>query len=135
MRAYSMDLRQRVIDAVDEGKQAKLEIAARFQVSTAWIRRLVQRRRLSGSIAPKQRDYTSSGKVDEAMREQLRQAVAEDPDATLAELIERLQLPVGRSALCQLLAKMGLTRKKSRYGRASKIGPTCSKDELSFATS
>src|SRR5208282_241504 len=119
MRAYSMDLRQRVIDAVDDGKQTKLEIAVRFKVSPSWIRLLAQRRRETGSVAPKQRDYTVSGKVDEAMRERLRQAVHDDPDATLAELIERLQLPVGRSALCQLLAKMGLSLKKSRFRRAN----------------
>jgi transposase len=135
MRAYSMDLRQRVVDAVDEGKQTKWEISLRFKVSPAWIRRLLQRRRLTGSIEPKLRDYTASSKVDDAMRERLREAIREDPDATLAELIERLQLPVGRSALCQILAKMGLTLKKSRYGRANRTGPMYSKNEPSFATS
>jgi transposase len=52
MKTYSSDLRERVIGACDEGHFSRVEIAARFGVSTAWIRRLLQRRRATGSIAP-----------------------------------------------------------------------------------
>ena len=68
MKPYSMDLRERVVEAVDECKQTKWEISLRFQASPAWIRRLLQRRRETGSIQPKSRDYTASGKVDDALR-------------------------------------------------------------------
>lgn len=52
MRAYSMDLRQRVIDACDSGLGTS-EVAETFSVSQAWVRRLKQRRRETGSIGPK----------------------------------------------------------------------------------
>jgi transposase len=51
MKTYSRDLRERVVSACDTGSLTRVEIAAIFGVSTAWIRRLLQRRRSSGSIA------------------------------------------------------------------------------------
>jgi transposase len=52
MRPYSSDLRNRVGRACDAGHLSRIEISAHFGVSTAWIRRLLQRRRETGSIAP-----------------------------------------------------------------------------------
>jgi transposase len=52
MKTYSSDLRKRVVKACDEGRFSRVEIADHFGVSTAWIRRLLQRRRTTGSIAP-----------------------------------------------------------------------------------
>src|SRR5437868_1557755 len=52
MKTYSSDLRERVVKACDAGHLSRIEVAAHFRVSTAWIRRLLQRRRTMGSIAP-----------------------------------------------------------------------------------
>lgn len=52
-RAYSMDLRKRVVAARDAG-QKTAEVAQRFGVSPAWVRRLLQRRRQTGNIAARQ---------------------------------------------------------------------------------
>jgi transposase len=53
MAAYSLDLRQRVVRAYDRGI-APDEVATQFDVSLAWVYRLVQRRRETGSIEPRQ---------------------------------------------------------------------------------
>src|SRR2546426_12260116 len=53
MAPYSMDLRERVVRAWDASGDAD-EVAATFAVSRAWVHRLVQRRRETGSIAPRQ---------------------------------------------------------------------------------
>jgi putative transposase len=55
MKAYSMDLRERVVVACDEGGATREAIAARFSVSVRWVRDLLRRRRETGSIAPKPR--------------------------------------------------------------------------------
>jgi transposase len=55
MRPYSTDLRERVVAACDAGGATREQIAGRFSVSVAWIRRLLQRRRQTGSIEPKPR--------------------------------------------------------------------------------
>ena len=52
MAPYSMDLRARVVRAWDESGDAD-EVATTFAVSRAWVHRLVQRRRETGSIAPR----------------------------------------------------------------------------------
>lgn len=54
MTAYSMDLRERVIHACDSGIGTN-EVAETLSVSTAWIRRLKQRRRETGHLGPKER--------------------------------------------------------------------------------
>jgi transposase len=124
MKAYSMDLRERVLEAVDEGQRTKWEISVLFKVSPAWIRRLLQRRRETGSITPKKRDYTASGKVTEQVRQELTDLVRQTPDATLAELQRRLGTPLSTATICRTLAKMGLPLKKSRCAPASRIGRT-----------
>lgn len=52
MRAYSQDLRQRVLRAVDEGKP-RAEIIDFFQVSRATIKRYVKQRRETGTVLPR----------------------------------------------------------------------------------
>src|SRR3712207_8608201 len=51
MRAYSMDLRERVVAAVDAGMRPA-QAAARFEVSVRSVERYLARRRTTGSLAP-----------------------------------------------------------------------------------
>ena len=51
MAAYSLDLRKRVLRACDRGASV-VEVAATYEVSPAWVYRLLHRRRKTGSIEP-----------------------------------------------------------------------------------
>src|SRR3712207_9451434 len=51
MRAYSMDLRERGVAAVDAGMRPA-QVAARFAVSVRSVERYLARRRTTGSLAP-----------------------------------------------------------------------------------
>ena len=53
MKAYSIDLRKRVLAAYDSDKYILNEIAKQFQVTTRWIQKLRQQRDQEGSIAPR----------------------------------------------------------------------------------
>ena len=53
MRAYSMDLRERVLRDSDAGMKAAA-VAVTYHVSASWVRRLKQRRRETGEVAPRQ---------------------------------------------------------------------------------
>jgi transposase len=122
MKAYSMDLRERVLAACDAGR-GTTAVAATFSVSASWVRRLKQRRRQHGQVAPRpQRHGPVPGWQTHA--ELIRAAVAAHPDATLREYRERHGLPLSRSALARALAALGLSRKKSRSGPASRTAPT-----------
>jgi transposase len=110
MQPYSMDLRQRVLADGDAGLPTA-QVAKKYRVSRAWVRRLKQRRRETGETAPRaQRHGRPRGRA--AYAEALRQAIQAEPDATLAELRERLQLRVSLTTLWRAVADLGLTVKK-----------------------
>jgi hypothetical protein len=52
MRAYSMDLRQRVAATVDEGRWSQRQVARLFRVSLSFVSRLLKRRREAGTLSP-----------------------------------------------------------------------------------
>jgi transposase len=91
MAAYSMDLRKRVIQEWDASGDAD-EVAATFAVSRSWVHRLVQRRRETGSIAPRKQTKFRS-RVLSGQAERLAALVRLRPDATLAERGTRFPRP------------------------------------------
>lgn len=124
MKAYSQDLRERVVRACDARRGTRAQIAATYGVSTAWIRRLLQRRRETGSFAAKPH-AGGAVKMTPARRERLVVLVAEQPDATLAELHARLAAPVHLSTLARALLRLRLTVKKKSAAPPSRTAPTC----------
>ncbi len=124
MNAYSMDLRQRVVSACDAGDATREQIAARFSVSVPWIRKLLRRRRETGSIEPRPRGGGRAPAFDGEAAARLREAVRADDDATLRELAEAAGVSCCASAVHRALARLGITRKKSRGGRPSRTAPS-----------
>lgn len=124
MKAYSNDLRQRVLAACDRGEGTREQIARRFDVGVAWVYRLLQRRRLSGMTDPRPHGGGQQPAFDAAAAERLRQAVADRPDGTLRELREAAGVACGTSAVHRMLVKLGLPRKKSPSGPPSRTTPT-----------
>jgi transposase len=124
MKAYSMDLRERVVAACDARDGTREQIAARFSVSVSWIRDLLRRRRETGSIATKPRGGGRAPAFDEAAAGRLRAAVRADDDATLEELAEAAGVACAPSAVHRALDRLGITRKKSRGGRPSATART-----------
>ena len=124
MRPYSMDLRQRVVAACDRHDGKREEIAKSFGVSTAWIRRLLQRRRETGSIAPLPQNPGRKPALDDRKMERLRRIVDRQPDATLRELKQRLGVRLSDGAMIRALARLKLTLKKNRSRRPSKTAKT-----------
>jgi transposase len=120
MRAYSIDLRERVVAACDARDGTRQQIAARFSVSVAWTRRLLQRRRETGSIAPRPRGGGRVPAFDREAAARLRVAVRADADATLEELARAAGVACCASAVHRALKRLGITRKKSRGGRPSR---------------
>jgi transposase len=119
MRPYSDDLRQRIHEACRAG-DSTAEVAERFGVSTAFVRRLKQRFRQTGSIAPLPGGHGPAPKLA-AHEGALRQAVRERPDATPAEHRGRLKLPASRVTVWRALRRLRLSRKK-KSPRAAEQG-------------
>jgi transposase len=124
MKPYSQDLRERVIRACDDQVGSRQQIAALFGVSTAWIRRLLQRRRETGSFAALPCGGARHVKMDEPRCGRLLVLVTEQPDASLAELHDRLGAPVHLSTIGRALIRLGLTVKKKSSGPPNTTGST-----------
>jgi transposase len=111
MRAYSMDLRERVLADWDAGLGTNA-VARKYRVSPEWVRKLRRQRDATGDIRPR-RGRTGPKPKLAAYVEQLTELVQESPDATLAELREKLGLKVSVVTLWRVLKKLGLVLKKS----------------------
>jgi transposase len=121
MAPYSMDLRKRVVRAWDSGMDAE-SVAAKYEVSRAWVHRLLQRRRETGSIAPR-KQTTFRRRVLAGQDARLAALIAARPDATLAELREALPTSAALSTLWAAIDRLQLTVKKNRTrGRATTAG-------------
>jgi transposase len=115
MAPYSMDLRTRVARAWDASGDAE-DIAATFGVSRAWVHRLMQRRRETGSLAPRQQTKYRS-RVLAGQERRLAALIAARPDITLAELRDALPTTAALSTLWLEIDRLGLTLKKNRTRR------------------
>jgi len=115
MNAYSIDLRTRILAAVDAG-MAKGQAARVFGVSRSTIKRYAQRRRETGSLAPQPRPAAPPWLIRPADHETLRAQLAADPDATLAEHCttwEQAQgVAVSVATMHRAIARLPWTRKK-----------------------
>ncbi len=110
-RAYSMDLRTRVVAAVDAVGSTK-DVACRFEVSARWISLLLRRRRETGEFGI--RNGTRGPKPKLApYRDQLLALVAKQPDATLHELRDQLDV---RVSIASLSLRSTTWQQRSRKG-------------------
>lgn len=116
---YSQDLRDRVLAAYDRGMQTKV-IASIFGVCPAWARRVKQVRREEGRTTPLPMGGARVVKID---LKELEKLVAQQPDATIPELHQRIggSLRCSLSAVGMALGRLGLSFKKNAACR--RAGP------------
>ena len=122
MKPYSMDLRERVLADCD-AKLSTKAVAVKYSVSESWVRRLKQRRRETGRVAPRPRGPNRHTKLG-GRADELRRLVAAQPDATLAELQARLPVRVSLGTLWAALHALKLRFKKKSGGRPSRTART-----------
>ena len=116
MKAYSVDLRRRVVEAVDGG-MPRPEVARLFQVSVAAIKRYLQRRRETGTLTPG-RSPGRPPEIAPAQYAALAAQVVAHPDDTLAQHAATWGAAQGAAvspwAMDRALGRAKITRKKSR---------------------
>ncbi len=115
--AYSVELRERALAALDAKMPVK-EVSRLFGVGVTALYdwRRIQRHR--GSLAPLPHQSGNKARVDEEGAAVVRAIVAETPDATDREIamyfVERTDRPCSRASMQRALARLNITRKKSR---------------------
>ncbi len=117
MRAYSIDLREKVVKAYDREVGTQRQIAEIFGVSRSFVEKLLHRRRTTGDIASLPHGGGGKPVLDDEALSLVSQLVKEEPDATLEELCEAVHrqrgIRVSLSNMCTRLKHIGLPRKKS----------------------
>ena len=101
--SYSLDLRERAVEAVREGEGTQEEIAKRFKISVSSLKRWLKREHLEadkpGPLAPR---------LD---LEALKKVLQDKPDAYLDEVAQLLN--TSSSTVSYNLLKLGIRRKKN----------------------
>jgi transposase len=117
MAAYSLDLRERLVEAVERQIGSKRQIAAWFGVHESFLYKLLRQKRDRGDIAPLPHGGGAHAKLSADQLRQLPDWVAATPDATLdelrAQLAKKARVTVSLSTLCRGLQALGVSRKKS----------------------
>ena len=112
MKPLSNDLRERVLAAVDNREGSRRQLAARFAVNVSAITRRLGLRRQTGSFDPRPHGGGTEPTLDPRGLRRLRELVAEDPDATLEQLRQRLGLSGSLIMVWRGSKKLDITRKK-----------------------
>lgn len=115
MKAYSLDLRQKIIETYENEPISQRQIAERFRVAQSVVTRLLKQYRETGQLAPKPRP----GRPRTLSPEQLqavKDLVSANPDITLGELCQALDeqsgVSVSESTMCRVMKRLNLTSKK-----------------------
>ena len=126
-KSLSVDLRRRVVDAVEEGSSCHAA-AARFGVGVSSAIRWVARARTRGTLDPDKRGGNVRSHRIDAHRDHILGWIEAEPDLTLAEVAERLDEAVGYrplpSIVCRFFQRHGVTRKKRPRTQPSRSGQT-----------
>jgi transposase len=114
MKAYSEDLRQKIVDAIERG-MPKVEAARTFGVGISTVKRYASKAPRGESLEP----GTAPGKrpkIDEKVRKLLEEDLHERPFLTLQQRCDYVEaisgVSVSRSTMCRAIARIGSTRKK-----------------------
>lgn len=123
-QAYSQDLRERVLAAVDGGMPVR-KAAALFRVSISYVYKALIRRRHTGETAARSQ-HGHVGQKLAAYHEAIRHRVSAQPDATLDELrawmLASHGVSVSQGGMWNALDRLGLTLKKRRNTPPSRSG-------------
>ncbi len=121
---YPMEFRLAVASDYDM-TGSSIETAETFGCCEAWVRRLVQRRRETGSRElPPRKPPAGTSKLDAADLGRLAALIKAKPDMTLAELAEALGRKASVPTVWRATRRLGLRLKKRRCTPPSKTGPT-----------
>jgi len=132
MAAYSQDLRQRILDAIERKEGSLRQIARRFVVSLSFIVRLLQLHRRTGSIDPKPPGGGHPAALGPDDLERLRELIRQQPDATLKELRQRLGASCSLTTIWRALEKLRLPRKKMLFRAAEQDSPDVQEKRRDF---
>jgi transposase len=132
VKAYSQDLRERIVKEVEQG-ETKENTAARFQVSLSTVKRYVRQWEKEGHLHPKPIPGRPP-RVRAPLQEKLQAQLEAQPDATLSEQCEIWEavsgVKVSISTMSRAIKWLKWTRKKKRWERVREKKKSVSNGEI-----
>ena len=120
MKAYSEDLRKKVVQAIEQRGMSKSQAARLFGISLSSVKRYSRLASQGESLTPK-KGGGRPPKADETVRKLLEEDISKRPAATVAQRRHFLESFAGKSlsepTLRRILKRMGFSRKKGLWGR------------------
>ncbi len=129
-KAYSDDLRCKLLEAYEKGRGTLQVLAGQFGVSWGYSKKIRGQQMHSGrKERPVQSQHGPASRVSRLVQQQLQMALRQQPDLTLAELQQQIeqrsQVRLSRSLIWLWLRRLGLRYKKNRCGRRNRrVGRT-----------
>lgn len=124
MKAYSIDLREKIVNAYERGGISIRNLAKLFGVTKSFIQKLLSQKKTQGDLKPKKQGGGRKASLD-GYEDELAAMVEKHPDATLSEYCEywgeTYDIWVSVSTMCRALQKQQLTLKKKTV-RSSQAG-------------
>jgi len=126
-KAYSDDLRRKLLEAHDRGEGSLAELARRFGVSVPWAWKISRQRRRTGQMERVEQRHGPPSRITAEVQASLRGLVRQQPDATLVELQQRLwargRIRISVQHLWRVLQRLELRLKKSGSTPKNKMRP------------
>lgn len=117
MKAYSLDLRRRVVAAIERDEGTLAEVAELFGVGTTFVKKMLRLHRAGSNLAPLPHGGGHPPRLNKSHLTMLKAHVAAHQDATLDELREHLarveHVPVSRATVGRAIQRLDLPRKKN----------------------
>jgi len=123
-KTLEVDFRERIVAAYDAKEGTREEVAKRFKVSVGMVKKLLAQKARTGDLRPRHRFSGRKARLMPAQGAKLQQLIAREPDLTLAEMKDRLELNCTVAAVHWVVSRLGLTYKKRCSLRPSKTGRT-----------
>lgn len=129
MKAYSNDLRQKIVETNRRERESIQQTAKRFDVSYSFVWKLVRGYEQTGLVSPKPHGGGAKPKLKGEQLEVVAQLIEQKNDATLEELVMQLEEKIGctvsRATMGRVVLKLKMTRKKNfTRNRAAKRAGT-----------
>jgi transposase len=116
MKAYSVDFRQKILDAYYSVPISQSQLAERFSVARSFVQKLIKQYRLTGNITPKH-GGGSQLKLSPEQLALLAELIEDNNDATLEELCQMLASKTGVvvsiATMGRMTERLKLTVKKN----------------------
>jgi transposase len=135
-RAYSGDLRRKLLEAHQQGEGTLEELAEQFRVSYGWARKISASLYQTGQMErPGGSKRGPKSRITADSEQYLKSAIRAQPDLTLSELSQGLErergIAISISRLWSVVKDLGLRLKKSRYTPPSRIPTVARRNAIS----